>query len=107
MSEAIDTLQKNYFDLTDNLDDYLDRCSTQSQKDQMKAAYQQARLDFYNARNKAFAANDPDIQKAVTALKAAQDTLQKMTDELADITKVITAVTTAVKLGTELAKMGA
>lgn len=107
MSAALDALQANYFDLTDNLDDYLDRCKNQQEKDTLKAAYQQARLDFYNARNKAFAANDPDIQKAVDALKAAQDSLKKMTDELAEIAKIINAVTTAVKLGAALAKMGA
>jgi hypothetical protein len=107
MSAALDALQANYFDLTENFDDYLERCKNSQEEDALKAAYQQARLDFYNARNKAFAANDPDIQKAVDALKAAQDSLKKMTDELADIAKVINAVTTVVKLGTELAKLGA
>jgi hypothetical protein len=106
MSEALDTLQANYFTLTENLDDYLDRCKTDDQRNALKAEYQQARLDFYTARNKAFAANDPDIIKAVADLKTAQDSLQKLTQQLADIAKVITAVTTAVKLGTELVHMG-
>ena len=38
-------------------------------------------------------------------LKAAQDSLQKLTEQLADIAKIITAVTTAVRLGTELVGM--
>ena len=106
MSEALETLQANYFTLTENLDNYLDRCKTDEQKSILKAQYQQARLDFYTARNKAFAANDPNIAKAVSDLKAAQDSLQKMTQQLADIAKVITAVTTAVKLGAEIVGKG-
>lgn len=106
MSDALSSLQANYLDLTENLDDYLDRCQTDEQRATLKAAYQQARLDFYTARNKAFAESDPSIQHAVVSLKAAQDSLKKMTDELAEISKIISAVTTAVKIGTELAAMG-
>ena len=106
MSEALDTLQSYYFKLTENLDDYLDRCKTDDQKKALKAEYQQARLNFYTARNKAFAVNDPQIAKVVVDLKAAEDSLQKLTEQLADIAKIINAVTTAVRLGTELVGMG-
>lgn len=106
MSDALDALQANYFNLTENLDNYLDKCQSDEQRKALKAAYQQARTDFYNARNKAFAANDADVEKTVSELEAAQDSLQKMTQELANIAKIINGVTTAVKIAGQLASMG-
>jgi len=105
MNEALDALQQNYFYLTDNLDDLLDCCQTDAQKQQLKADYQQATANFYQARNKIFQANDAGISQAVTQLKAAQTSLEKMTQELASAASVINAITTAVKIGTELAAM--
>ena len=39
-------------------------------------------------------------------MKDTQDSLEKMTQDLANIAKVITAITTAVKVGSELAVYG-
>ena len=105
MSDALDALKDNYFYLTDNLDDLLDRCQTAAQKQQLKADYQQATLSFYQARNKVFQANDANITQAITQLKAAQTSLQKMTQELADVAGILNAISTAVRIGTELASM--
>src|SRR3974390_2145824 len=103
MSDALEALEENYFYLTDNLDDLLDRCQTVAQKQQLKADYQQATLSFYRARNKAFQDNDANITLTVTQLKAAQTSLQKMTQELADVTGVLNAISTAASIGTALA----
>jgi hypothetical protein len=105
MSDALDTLQTNYFYLTDNLDDLLDRCQTDDQRAALMASYRQAKLSFYTARNLAFAAGDTDIAQAVSDMKSAQTSLETMIKELAQITAVVTAVATAVRIGTELASM--
>lgn len=105
MSDALDALKENYFYLTDNMDDLLDRCQTAAQKQQLKADYQQATLSFYQARNKAFQDNDANITQTVTQLKAAQTSLQKMAQELADVAGILNAISTAVRIGTELASM--
>ena len=105
MSEALDTLQANYFFLTDNLDDLLDRCHDEKQKADLMASYRKAKLSFYTARNLAFAAGDANVAKVVADMKTAQTSLEKMTKGLAEITKVITAVSTVVRIGADLASM--
>jgi hypothetical protein len=105
MNHALDTLQANYFFLTDNLDDLLDRCENDQQRADLMSSYRKAKLSFYTARNQAFAAGDANLANAVADMKTAQASLEQMTKELADIARVITAVSTAVRIGTEVASM--
>ena len=105
MNDALAALQANYFYLTDNLDDLLDLCPSDAQKRDLKSMYQQATVDYYDARNKAFGDDDANITEAVNQLKTVQDSLQQMTLELANAVSIINGITTAVRIGTELAAM--
>ena len=87
------------------IEDALDACATQEQRNQLRPSYIQAQLNYQRAINKIFQADDPEIEQLVTKMKQAQTSLQKLTQELADFAKILTAVTTAVKIGTELASM--
>ena len=78
MSAAFDALQEHYFYLTDKLDDLLDCCQSDAQRQQLKADDQQATVSFYRVRNKIFQANDAKLAQTVTQLKAAQTSLEKM-----------------------------
>ncbi len=89
----------------DFIEDQLDACKTQDQRDQLRPSYVQAELNYLRAVNKMFQANDAGIANLVTQMKQAQDSLDKMVEELADTAGVITAISTAVKIGTELAAM--
>jgi flagellar hook-basal body complex protein FliE len=105
MNDALAALQANYFYLTDNLDDLLDLCPSDAEKRDLKGTYQQATVDYYDARNKAFADDDASIADTVSQLRTVQDSLEKMSIELANAVSIINNITTAVRIGTELAAM--
>lgn len=101
MDEALHALEAQL----NTIEDALNACTTQDQRNQLRPSYIQAQLNYQRAVNKIFQANDPQITQLVTQMKQAQTSLQKLTKELADFAKIVTAVTTAVKIGTELASM--
>ena len=89
----------------DFIEDQLDACQTQDQRDQLHPSLVQAQLNYQRALNNVFQANDTKVAALVTQMKQAQASLEKMVQELADTAKVIAAISTAVKIGTELASM--
>ena len=105
MGEALRSLEAQYLFLTQHLGDILDACKTDDQRNQVRANYVQARRNYWDTINQIFHDDDPKIEQVVVQMKAAQDSLQKMTQDLANVAKVITAITTAVKVGSELASM--
>jgi hypothetical protein len=87
------------------IEDQLDNCQTQDQRNQLRPSYVQAQLNYQRAVNKIFQANDARIADLVTQMKQAQVSLEQMVAQLADTAKVIAAISTAVKIGTQLASM--
>src|SRR6516162_2596253 len=101
MDDALGALQAQL----NAIEDALDACTTQDQRNQLRPSYIQAQLNYQRAVNKIFQANDPQITQLVTQMKQAQTSLQKLTQQLADFAKIVSAVSTAVRIGTELASM--
>jgi predicted nucleic acid-binding Zn-ribbon protein len=101
MDEALRVLESQL----NAIEDALDACTTQDQRNQLRPSYIQAQLNYQRAVNKIFQANDPQITQLVTQMKQAQTSLQKLTQQLADFAKIVSAVSTAVRIGTELASM--
>jgi len=105
MGEALQSLEAQYLFLTQHLSELLDACQTDEQRNQVRASYVEARRNYWNAINQIFHDDDPGIEKVVEEMHDAQDSLQHMTQDLANIAQVINAISTAVKIGTELASM--
>ena len=105
MGDALRSLEEQYLFLTQHLADILAACQTDDQRNLVRANYVEARRNYWDAINQIFHDDDPKIEQAVQQMKDAQDSLQEMTQELANTAKVITAITTAVRVGTELASM--
>ena len=101
MNDALSALEAQL----DAIEDALDACATQDQRNQLRPSYIQAQLNYQRAVNKIFQANDPQTAQLVTQMKRAQTSLQKLTQELADFAEIVTAVSTAVRIGTDLAAM--
>jgi esterase/lipase len=105
MGDALSSLEAQYLFLTQHLVAILAACQTDDQRTIVRTNYVEARRNYWDAINQIFHDDDPKIEQAVAQMKDAQDSLQKMTQDLANIAKVITAISTAVKVGTELASM--
>jgi hypothetical protein len=105
MGDALSSLEAQYLFLTQNLAAVLDACQTEDQRTIVRANYVEARRNYWDAINQIFHDDDPKIEDAVAQMKDAQDSLQAMTQDLANVAKIITTITTAVKIGTELASM--
>ncbi|MFZ1134113.1 MAG: hypothetical protein WAN69_04155 [Candidatus Korobacteraceae bacterium] len=105
MGDALSSLEAQYLFLTQHLAAILGACQTDDQRTIVRTNYVAARRNYWDAINQIFHDDDPQIEQVVSQMKDAQDSLQKMTLDLANIAKVITAITTAVKVGTELASM--
>ena len=105
MGDALSSLEAQYLFLTQHLAAILGACQTDEQRTIVRTNYVAARRNYWDAINQIFHDDDPQIEQVVSQMKDAQDSLQKMTLDLANIAQVITAITTAVKVGTELASM--
>ena len=71
----------------------------------MRASYVEARRNYWNFINEIFHDDDPSIEQVVEQIDDAQDSLERMMQDLANIEQVINPISTAVKIGTELASM--
>jgi predicted nucleic acid-binding Zn-ribbon protein len=89
------------------IEDALENCTTQQQRDQLRPSLDQAQFNLQRAINKIFQANDARVAQLMTQMNQAQSSLEKMNQQMADFAKVINAVSTAVKIGTEMAAMAA
>ena len=105
MGAALNSLESQYIVLTQNLAATLAACQTDDQRTAIRTQYVQARRNYWNSINQTFHDDDPAIESLVSQMNAAHDSLQKMTQDLANVAKVITTISTAVKIGTELASM--
>lgn len=101
MDEALDALEAQ----VEAIEDALDACMTQKQRDQLLPSFDQAQLNLQRALNNVFQANDAKIANLVAQMKQAQTSLEQMTKDLANFANIVNAVSTAVKIGTELASM--
>jgi hypothetical protein len=105
MGDALQSLEAQYLFLTQHLSDILDACQNDDQRTQVRTSYVASRRNYWDAINQVFHDDDPKIEDAVEQMQDAQDSLQRMTQDLANIAQVINGITTAVKIGTELASM--
>lgn len=105
MGAALNSLESQYIVLTQNLAATLAACKTDDQRTDIRTQYVQARRNYWNSINEVFHDDDPAIEGLVAQMNSAHDSLQKMTQNLANVAQVITTITTAVKIGTELASM--
>lgn len=105
MGDALNSLETQYLFLTVNLESMLAACNTDDQRNQIRVQYVQARRNYWDSINQIFHDDDPAIEHLVGQMKTAQDSLQAMTQDLANIAGVINTITTAVKIGTALASM--
>lgn len=71
----------------------------------MGASYVEARRNYWNFINEIFHDDDLSIEQVVEQIDNAQDSLQRMMQDLANIEQVINPISTAVKIGTGLASM--
>ena len=101
MDEALDALEAQF----EAIEDALDACTTQKQRDQLLPSFDQAQLNLQRALNNVFQANDAKITSLVAQMKQAQTSLEQMTKDLANFANIVNAVSTAVRIGTELASM--
>ena len=84
---------------------FLDACQTDDQRTPVRASYVEAQRNYWNFINEIFHDDDPSIEQVVEQIDDAQDSLERMMQDLANIEQVINPSSTAVKIGTELASM--
>lgn len=105
MGAARNSLEAQYIFLTQHLAATLAACQTDDQCNQIRTQYVISRRNYWSSINQVFHDDDPAIEQMVGQMKLAQDSLQKMTLDLANVARVINTITTAVKIGTEMASM--
>jgi hypothetical protein len=105
MGNALQSLETQYFFLTQNLPVLIAACTTQDQRDTVNTQYVTARRNYWGCINAIFHDDDPTVTKLVTEMRSAQDELQNAVQKLDNISKVIGVIATAVKVGTDLAKL--
>jgi hypothetical protein len=105
MGNALQSLETQYFFLTQSLPSLLGACTNQDQKDAVNSQYVTARRNYWSGINAIFHDDDPQVEKLVTEMHAEQDELENAVKKLTEIAKVIAVITTAVKVGSDLAKL--
>jgi len=101
-----DNLQKLYFTLDRNFNKLFATCQTEEQRDQLRAAYVNARDNFWEARNLAFQENDPLVKGLTEELRAAQKQIEKFLRNLQDIVETLKVITAAVHFSSSLITLG-
>ena len=99
-------LKELYFALDKNFNKLFDACETDEQKDMLRQQYVNARDNFWEARNRVFISNDPQVKELISELQEATATIQELLEELEEIAKVLDLIKGAVCLGSSLVTMG-
>lgn len=98
-------LKDQYFLLDRNFNK-LFAAGTAAQQNQLRRDYVNSRDNFWEARNRVFAENDPLVKSLNQELKASTTQIQGLLSSLQNITKVLNLITGAVRLGSSLITMG-
>ena len=99
-------LKDQYFLLDRNFNALFAACTLDTQRDELRAAYVNARDNFWEARNRSFHDDEPLVKKLIADLKATQQEIEDSLQNLEDIVKTLQLVTAAVRLGSSLITMG-
>ncbi|HEY5523225.1 MAG TPA: hypothetical protein VIK21_08545 [Desulfuromonadaceae bacterium] len=103
---TFDDLQRLYFMLDINFNRLFAKCETDKQRDQLRAAYVNARDNFWESRKRVFQENDPIVKSLIDDLKAAQKQTERFLKNLKDIVETLKVITAAVNIGSSLITLG-
>ncbi len=103
---TLETLEKQYFFINRNRSKILEACTTQKQRDEVWRGWATARDNFHEAQNRTFVENDPMVEQLNVDLKAAQQKIEGMTNDLKSIVKVLETITAGVRLASSIIILG-
>ncbi len=104
-SQSFKNLKDQYFLLDRNFNKLFAACNA-AQQDQLRRDYVNSRDNFWEARNRVFAENDPLVKTLNKELKDSTDLINGMLSNLKNIAKILNLITGAVRLGSSLITMG-
>jgi hypothetical protein len=90
-----------------NFNKLFDACQTSAQKDDFKTDYVNARDAFWEARNRAFADNDPLVVSTVQKLVDCRASIDADLENLQNIVNVLNTISTGVSFASRLLALGA
>jgi methyl-accepting chemotaxis protein len=105
-SPSFKSLKDQYFLLDRNFNKLFAACTNAAQQDELRRDYVNSRDNFWEARNRIFSENDPQVKKLTKELSDSTDTINGMLQNLQNITKILNTITGAVRLGSSLVTMG-
>jgi len=100
-------LQEQYFFLDRNFSELFAACTTDAQRDVLRADYVQARDNYLKARLEAFAEDDPMVAGLRDQIEQAQGEVERSAKELADVSATLELITKAVNLASRVVVLGA
>lgn len=103
---SLETLEKQYFFINRNRRKLLDACTTQKERDRVWRDWTIARDNFHEAQNRVFAENDPIVEQLHNDLKATQEKIEEMTEDLQNIAETLDTITAGVQLASSLIILG-
>jgi hypothetical protein len=104
---SLEAIQSLYFTLDLNFNKLFDACQTSAQKDEFRRDYVNARDAFWEARNRAFADNDPLVVSTVQRLVECRDSIDADLENLQNIVKVLNTISAGVSFASRLLALGA
>lgn len=105
-SPSFKSLKDQYFLLDRNFNKLFSACTTGAQQDQLRRDYVNSRDNFWEARERIFAENEPLVKELNAEMKAAKDQISTMLTNLQNISQILNVITGAVRLGSSLITMG-
>ena len=85
-----------------NLDKLANACTTFAQSQQLSDEWNQANVNYVNARNKIFAEDLATVQTLATDLKTAQDNITTSIQELKEIAATLDTISNGIRIASNL-----
>lgn len=105
-TQSFKSLKDQYFLLDRNFNKLFAACTTAAQRDELRSDYVNSRDNFWEARKRIFAENEPLVKQLNKELQDTKDQIDKMLQNLKNIPQVLKVITAAVRLGSSLITMG-
>jgi hypothetical protein len=105
VSDALQSLENQYFYLTSNLATLQAKYPNEPEKSQFMTQYVNSRRNYFNSINKIFHDDDPAIISLCKQMKQQQAVIKKEVDTMSDVAKLLNDITTAVQVGAKLASL--
>ena len=106
-ADVVETIRITYSQLDNNSDAILAKCTTDAQRDNLKASLASARGAYFDAEEKAFAMGNPTVRTLTQQLDTSNKDLQAQLVELKNIVAFLNAAVEAAKLAVSLASLAA